>query len=331
MFRLPAGDIPSRFSSFDQTDHIPRWEVVAPSNPTRRRLSDPDVLHTDTPNHFSRGQDLADQRSCTKGRDLTGRTAASLPNERPRSDEWLRTYHKSFPDERQGRRSTSPLNLWSKHFGHQGSPLLCRVRSRSPEAFDNRTSLGRTHSENSVGSFGGRRSISPLRGKRSSLIRSKRSSSSERSSDYTRHDTPPHGERLSRSCNMPSSVTRQSDSHSCATRGRHSGKIQHDKGIQRTSSKKHSDLRRSLMLHQQRKHLSSLSRSRAKEEGKRHSSLEKEKKTTSDEHDKSSSSHSPFESGSPPKGVNRKRPHIDDKRAREDAETLKKSELTSGP
>ena len=324
---MSAGDIPNRFSSFDQTDHRPQWEVVAPSNLTRRRLSDPDALHN-TPNHFSREQGLADQRSCDKGRDFSGRKAGSVPSvpeERPRSDEWVRVRQKNFSDERQGRRSSSPVNLWSKAFGHQGSP-----RNRSSEAFDNRTSLGRTHGDNSVSSFRGRRSISPLRTKRSSVINSKRSSSSERNSGYTRRYTPPHSERLSRSCNVQSSSTRQSDSHSFATRGRHNDKIQHDKGIQRTSSKKHCDLRRSLMLHQQRKHLSSLPRSRAREEGKRHSSLEEEKKTSSDEHDKSFSSHSSSESGSPPKGVNRKRPHVNDKKAKKDAETAKKSELKSG-
>jgi len=86
------------------------------------------------------------------------------------------------------------------------------------------------------------------------------------------------------------------------------------------------DLRRSLMLHQQRKH-SSL-RERSRENSIKYS--ERATKTSPDKRDKSPGSYSSAESSSSNQGTNRKRHKYDDEKRRDDVETIKRSKFASG-
>lgn len=251
-----------------------------------------------------------------------------MSEERPRSDEWLRSNQRSFRDGRRGRRSASPINLQSKPFGHEHAPFLEEFRKSSPETLDNRTSLDRSHSGDSARSRHGRQNNSPARDTRSSTNRSKRSSSSERNSDFKVYETSPRSKRTTYSSNEQSLVRRQIDSRGYSPRGRHSDKVQIEKGRaeQRTSTRKGSDLRRSLMLHHQRKLLSSSLRGRHSEDDTKRHLLEKGRTNILDDSDNSSGSLSSAESSSPPKGGNRKR-HCNDEKTRQDDERAKKSKL----
>ena len=318
----------NNFAQFDHTNHWPKWEVVAPNNPTRRRLSDPDILQ-EARRHTAWKQDFVDQRCCNKARDLTGRKPGNFLEERPRSDEWLNRGHRHFQS--RGRHSTSPVNLRSKDDSHEGFARSEDFRNGFHEAFDNRTSVDRKHGGEFVHLMHSYRSNSPVRGKRSSPDRGMRSSSSERSSDFKLHENSPHSEKSNHSSNEHSSGARQRDICSNSPRGRHNtSKVLNERGnAERTGTKRDCDLRRSLMLHQQRKHLSSLPRDRFREEESKRSSLERGRKSSPGEHYRSSGSLSSTDSTSPPKGGNRKRQH-EDENIRQDMETAKKSKMVSG-
>ena len=285
-------------------------------------MSDPDVLRG-RPIHTSRGQDLEDQRSSNLRKDLTSRTVGILADKRPRSDEWLKVSQRNSQDKKQGRRSASPVNLRSKTSSRPGT-LLVEIRNRLPEALDNRSSLDRPHGNNFAGSTHGRRSNSPVREKSTAALKIKRSSSSERGCNYARYDASPHRDRVSHSSTEQSTTAKQIAGRSFSPRGRHSDKGHHGKGMQGSSSKKDSDLRRSLILHHQRKHLS-LSVPRIK------AVSERGKQSSTGELDKSSGSHSSSESSSPTKKGNRKRRHNSDEKIKENIDAIKKSKFKSGP
>lgn len=323
MFCVSTGNVPSRFSSFDQTDLQRRWEAAAPGKLISRRLSDPDVLR-DRPSHNSRGQDLADQRSSSIRKDLTSRSVGVLADERPRSDEWLKVSQRNSQDKKQGRHSASPVNLRSKTSNRPGT-LLVEIRNRLPEALDNRSSLDRPHGNNSAGSTYGRRSNLLVREKNTTALKIKRSLSSERGCNYERYDTSPHKDRVSHSSTEQSTAAKQIAGRSFSPSGRHSDKEHHGKGMQRSSSKKDSDLRRSLTLHHHKKHpSSSVPRIKARDEAKTHPFSERGKQSSTGELDKSSSSHSSSESSSPTKKGNRKRHHDNDEKIKENIDAIKK-------
>ena len=304
----------SRSSSplLDETRQWPRWETVAPSNPTRRRLSDPDVIN-DTPKDNPWAQH---PRTCNMTRDLTDRRAPALLEGRPHSDEWLRNTHRPCKD--RGRRSASPVNFHPKVYDHRGSPPMDKNFKTSPEI-----SYKTDHSNR------GRDRISPFRGRHSSAnrVRSIRSSSTERSSDFTVHKTSPGSERSRKAFNDHGLEQRNRESRSYSPnpnakvallRGR-----SHDGG---RGGRKDVDLRRSLILHQQRKHSSF--RQRDRDEGVKFS--EGGLKTSPDKRDKSPASHSRVESSTSTQSTNRKRHKCDGEKRRNEIETTKRSKFVSG-
>lgn len=295
----------------DETRQWPRWETVAPSNPTRRRLSDPDVI-TDTPKDSPWAQH---PRTCNMTRELTDRRAPALLEERPHSDEWLRNTHRPYKD--RGRRSASPVNFHPTVYDHRGSPLMDKNFKTSPEI-----SYKTDHSNR------GRNRIFPSRGRNSFANRegSSRSSSMERSSDYTVHKTSPGRERSRKAFNEHGLEQRKKESRSYSPnpnakvpllRGR-----SHDGG---RGGRRDVDLRRSLILHQQRKHSSF--RQRDRDEDIKFS--EGGSKTSPDKRDKPPTSHSTVESSTSTQSTNRKRHKCDAEKRRNDIETTKRSKFVS--
>lgn len=300
------------FPSFDIERQWPRWEAVAPKSPSRRNPSDPDFI-TDTPRD---GTWVENQRSCNERREFTGRRAAALPDERPRSDEWLRNTHKHFED--RGRHSASPVNVRPKAYGHREPPHLDRLLKASPEI----TSY-------SARSRRGRSSISPARNRHSSANReSSRSLSAERNSDFRHQGTSPRSERSSQVFNEQRLEGRKRESRSYSPNPNTKVPLLRERSIEDgngNGGRRGTDLRRFLMLHQQRKH-SSL-RERSREKSTKHS--ERATKTSPDKRDKSPGYYSSAESSSSTQGTNRKRHKYDDEKRRDDYETTNRSKVAS--
>ena len=299
------------FPSFDQERQWPRWETVAPSNPSRRTPSDPDVI-TDTPKDSPWVQN---PRSCNKLREFTGRRAAALSDERPRSDEWVSNTHKHFRD--RGRHSASPVNVRPKTHGTRGSTLWDKTLEASTEI-----------TSNSAHSRRGRTSISPARNRHSSSNReSSRSLSAERSSDLRHQQTSPRSERSSQAFNEQRLDRRKRESRSYSPNPNTKMPLLRERSIENGSGnggRRRTDLRRCLMLHQQRKQSTLRDRSR---ENIKYS--ERATKTSLDKRDKSPGSYSSAESSSSTQGTNRKRQKYDDEKRRDDVETIKRSEFDS--
>ena len=301
------------FPSFDQERQWPRWEAVAPKSPSKRNPSDPDLI-TDTPRDDSW---VENQRSCNERREFTGRRAAAFSDERPRSDEWLRNTRENFGE--RGRRSASPVNVRPKAYGHRGPPHLDKMLKASPEI-----------SCYSARSRRGRSSISPARNRHSSANReSSRSLSAERNSDFRHQGASPGSERSSQAFNEQRLEQRKRESRSYSPNPNTKVPLSRERCVEDgngSGGRRGTDLRRFLMLHQQRKH-SSL-RERSREKSTKHS--ERVPKTSPDKRDKSPGHYSSGESSSSTQGINRKRNKYDDEKRRHDVETTKRSKFASG-
>lgn len=299
------------FPSYDKERQWPRWEAVAPSSPSRRKPSDPDVI-TDTPKDSPWVQN---PRSCNKLREFTGRRAAALSEERPRSDEWLRNTHRYFRE--RGRHSALPVNLRPEAYGHRGPPLLEKTLKGSSKI-----------DSNSAYSRRGRSSISPVRNRHSSANgESSRSLSAERSSDFKLQGTSPGSERSSHAFNEQRLEQRKRESLSYSPNSNNKVPLLRGRSNEDgNGGRRGNDLRRSLMLHQQRKN-SSL-RERSREKGIKHS--ERAAKPSPDKRDISPGYNSSAESSSSTQGTNRKRHRYDDEKRRDDVETPKRSKFASG-
>ena len=301
------------FPSFDKERQWPRWEAVAPKSPSRRNPSDPDFI-TDSPRDSSW---VENQRSCNKRGEFIGRRAAALADERPRSDEWLRNTHKHFKD--RGRHSASPVNVRPKAFSHLESPHLEKMLKASPET----TSY-------SAPSRRGRSNISPARNRHPSTNReTSRSLSAERNSDFRHQGTSPGSERSSQAFNEQRLERRKRESRSHSPNPNTKVPLLRERIIEDgngNGGRRGTDLRRFLMLHQQRKHSSS--RERSREKSTKHS--ERATKVSPDKRDKSPGCYSSAESSSSTQGTNRKRQKYDDGKRRNDVETTKRSKFLSG-
>ena len=312
-FCLFTGGGRSSSPSLNEANQWPRWETVAPINLTRRRPSDPEVV-TNTPKDTPWPQN---PRTCNnKFGDLTDRRATALIEERPRSDEWFKNTHRHYKD--RGRRSASPVNLRSKLYGHRESPPMDKTLKPSSEI-----------SNKMVHSKRGHNSISPTRERHFPANRgSRRSSSVERSSDFKVQRTSPGSERSSQSFNEHSLQRRKRESRSYSPNP--NAKVPLLRGIShesRSSGRRGSDLRRSLMLHQQRKYSSF--RARGREEGIKHSTRSS-KTSPESKPDKSPSSQNSVESSTSTQGINKKRRKYDDEKRRDETETTKRSKFVSG-
>ena len=299
------------FPSFEKERQWPRWEAVAPKSPSRRNPSDPDFI-TDTSRDSSW---VENQGSCNKRGEFIGRRAAALADERPRSDEWLRNTHKHFKD--RGRHSASPVNVRPKAYGHLEPPHLEKMLKASPET----TSY-------SAPSRRGRSNISPARNRHPSTNReTSRSLSAERNSDFRRQGTSPGSERSSQAFNEQRLGRRKRESRSHSPNPNTKVPLLRERSIEDgNGGRRGTDLRRFLMLHQQRKHSSS--RERSREKSRKHS--ERATKVSPDKRDKSPGSYSSAESSSSTQGTNRKRHKYDDGKRRDDVETTKRSKFLSG-
>ena len=279
LFCSSTGDENRRTSPpSDQTRQWPRWETVAPSNQTREP-SNMDVVK-DAPQHVPWAQDL---RPCNKFKDLTSRNPSAVSEGRPRSDEWLRNTQRNFRG--RGRHSASPVNFRPKTYGHRGSPLVGDASSQT------RTDSARSRR--------GRVSISPVRNRHSGNGGSTRSSSVDKSSDFKPRETSPTSGRLSHSCSEQGLGRKKRESRSYSPSP--STKMRLPK--RRANDGKEVDLRRSLMIHQQRKHLSLRERDR----GNSTKHPDRRTRTSPDKPDKSLVSCSTGESSSFSHATNRKR------------------------
>ena len=299
------------FPSFEKERQWPRWEAVAPKSPSRRNPSDPDFI-TDTSRDSSW---VENQGSCNKRGEFIDRRAAALADERPRSDEWLRNTHKHFKD--RGRHSASAVNVRPKTYGHLEPPHLEKMLKASPET----TSY-------SAPSRRGRSNISPARNRHPSTNReTSRSLSAERNSDFRHQGTSPGSEKSSRTFNEQRLERRKRKSRSHSPNPNTKVPLSREKSIEDgNGGRRGTDLRRFLMLHQQRKHSSS--RERSREKSRKHS--ERATKVSPDKRDKSPGSYSSAESSSSTQGTNRKRHKYDDGKRRDDVETTKRSKFLSG-
>ena len=240
-----------------------------------------------------------------------------MSDERPRSDEWISNTHRHFRD--RGRHSASPVDVHPKAYGHRGSSLWHKTLKASIEI-----------TSNSAHSRRGRSSISPARNRHSSVNReSSRSLSAERGSDLRHQGTSPGSERSSQTFNEQRLDRRKRDSRSYSPNPNTKVPLLRERSNENgngNGGRRVTDLRRSLMLHQQRKH-SSL-RERSREKSIKYS--ERATKTSLDKRDKSPGSYSSAESSSSTQGTNRKRQKYDDEKRRDDVETTKRSEFASG-
>ena len=220
--------------------------------------------------------------------------------------------------EKRRRRSISPVNVRSRDYDHQEIPLSEeRGRKRSPEAHDIRAPVNLKHGADFAHSARDHPTSSSSSRKRNSPGRGTRDSSSEAS---------PLSERSSYSCSEQSSERRFGGSRNFDTRERHhNSRVPNERG-RPERSKKEADLRRSLMEHQHRKHISCTGRDRSKEERLSYLSSERERKSSPDEHYRSTGSRSTAESTSSSRTGNRKR-HHEDERTRHNMESNKKREL----
>lgn len=203
----------------------------------------------------------------------------------------------------------------SRDYDHQEIPLSEeRGRKRSPEAHDIRAPVNLKHGADFAHSARDHPTSSSSPRKRNSPGRGTRDSSSEAS---------PLSERSSYSCSEQSSERRFGGSRNFDTRERHhNSRVPNERG-RPERSKKEADLRRSLMEHQHRKHISCTGRDRSKEERLSYLSSERERKSSPDEHYRSRST---AESTSSSRTGNRKR-HHEDERTRHNMESNKKREL----
>ena len=240
-----------------------------------------------------------------------------MSDERPRSDEWVRNDHKHFGD--RDRHSASPVNVRPTVYGNRGPPLLDKILKVSSEI-----------TSNSAHSRRGRSSISPARNRYSSANReSSRSLSAERSSDIRHRGTSPGSERSSQTFNVQRLERRKRESRSYSPNPNTKVPLLRERSVEDgngNGGRRETDLRRSLMLHQRRKH-SSL-RERSREKSLKHS--ERATKTSQDKRDKSPCYYSSAESTSSTQGTNRKRHKYDDEKRRDDVETTKRSKFASG-
>ena len=292
----------SSFSSFDQTRQWPRWDSVSPSNPTRRRLSDPEVTEG-TPKHAPWAEN---PQSCNKLRDLTGRNPAAFSEERPRPGKWLRNTHRHVRD--RGHHSTSPVNSRPKVFGHRDSPLVEDTSKASSEISYNSAHFRR-----------GQCSISPARDRHSN-----RGSSEEKNADFKLCGTSPGSDRSSYSFNEQGLERRKRESSSYSPNPKIKVPLLRGRSNETgNGGRRGNDLRRSLMLHQQRQY-SSL-RERDREEGVKHS--ERVTKTSPDKPDKLRGPYNSGVSSSTTQVTNRKRRKCDDEKRRDKTETTKRSKL----
>ena len=206
----------------------------------------------------------------------------------------------------------------SRDYDHQEIPLSEeRGRKRSPEAHDIRAPVNLKHGADFAHSARDHPTSSSSPRKRNSPGRGTRDSSSEAS---------PLSERSSYSCSEQSSERRFGGSRNFDTRERHHiSRVPNERG-RPERSKKEADLRRSLMEHQHRKHISCTGRDRSKEERLSYLSSERERKSSPDEHYRSTGSRSTAESTSSSRTGNRKR-HHEDERTRHNMESNKKREL----
>ena len=301
------------FPSFDKERQWPRWESVAPSSPIRRKPSESDLI-TDTPKDSPWVQN---PRSCNKLSEFTGRRAAALSEERPRSDEWVRNNDRHFRD--RGGHSASAVNVRPKAYGQRGAPLLDKMLKASPEISSNSAHSRRDHN-----------GISPTRNRHSSATRkSSRSLSAERSSDFRYQGTSLRSERSSEAFNEERLERSKRESRSYSPDPNTKVPLLRGRNIENRNGnggRRGTDLRRSLMLQQQRKHSSV--RERSREKSTKHS--QRTTKTSPDKRDKSPGSYSSAESSSSTQGKNRKRHKYDDEKRRDDVETTKRSKFASG-
>ena len=241
-----------------------------------------------------------------------------MSNERPRSDEWVRNNHRHFRD--RGRHSASPVNVRPKAYGQRGIPLLDKTLKASPEI-----TFSSAHSRRSASN------ISPARNRHSSANKeSSRSLSAERTSDFKYQETSPGSERSSQAFNEQRLERRKRESRSYSPNSNTKVPPLRETRIENgneNSCRRGTDLRRSLMLYQRRKH--SVVRERSREKSIKH--LERATKTSPDKRNKSPGSYSSAESSSSTQGTNRKR-HItyNDGKRHDYFETNKRSKFACG-